>query len=97
HTFTASWGLPTSQTGAQVSVTPRGEEAAATPTVSALVWMSTSMVPAKKMMKEIQEEEEHRKKMGLKDLIAVMVARHRYAETTFKVVSSAQGPSGGHG
>ncbi|KAG1885669.1 hypothetical protein F4604DRAFT_1727521 [Suillus subluteus] len=93
--FIASWGLPTSQTGARAAVTPRGGEAVATPTVSAPVWTSTSTVPAKKTMKEIQEEEERRKKMGLKDSMAATAARRGYAETTFKVVPSAQGPSGG--
>ncbi|KAG2350609.1 hypothetical protein BDR05DRAFT_954714 [Suillus weaverae] len=88
--FTASWGLPTSQTGARAAVTPRGGEAAATPAASAPVWTPTSTAPAKKTMKEIQEEEERRKKMGLKDSMAATAARRGYAETTFKVVPSAQ-------
>ncbi|KAG2149771.1 hypothetical protein BD769DRAFT_1408297 [Suillus cothurnatus] len=92
--FTASWGLPTSQTGARVAVTPRGGEAAATPAASAPVWTSTSTAPAKKTMKEIQEEEERRKKMGLKDSMATTAARRGYAETTFKVVPSAQASGG---
>lgn len=92
--FTASWGLPTSQTGARAAVTPRGGEVAATPAASAPVWTSTSTAPAKKTMKEIQEEEERRKKMGLKDSMAATAARRGYAETTFKVVPSAQASGG---
>jgi PERQ amino acid-rich with GYF domain-containing protein len=83
--FTASWGLPTSQTGVRAAVTPRSGEAVATPAASAPVWTSTSTAPAKKTMKEIQEEEERRKKMGLKDSMAATAARRGYAETTFKV------------
>jgi PERQ amino acid-rich with GYF domain-containing protein len=83
--FTASWGLPTSQTGARTAVTPRGGEAVATPAASAPVWTSTSTAPAKKTMKEIQEEEERRKKMGLKESMVATAARRGYAETTFKV------------
>ncbi|KAG1757349.1 hypothetical protein EDB19DRAFT_1657020 [Suillus lakei] len=92
--FTASWGLPTSQTGARATVTPRGGEAAGTPAANAPVWTSTSTAPAKKTMKEIQEEEERRKKMGLKDSMAAAAARRGYAETTFKVVPSAQATGG---
>ncbi|KAG2368205.1 hypothetical protein BDR07DRAFT_1391499 [Suillus spraguei] len=92
--FTASWGLPTSQTGTRAAATPRSGEVAATPAASAPVWTSTSTAPAKKTMKEIQEEEERRKKMGLKDSMATTAARRAYAETTFKAVPSAQ-TSGG--
>ncbi|KAG1866280.1 hypothetical protein C8R48DRAFT_747549 [Suillus tomentosus] len=92
--FTASWGLPTSQTGARATVIPRGGEAAVTPAASAPVWTSTSTAPTKKTMKEIQEEEERRKKMGLKDSMAATAARRGYAETTFKVVPSAQASGG---
>lgn len=92
--FTASWGLPTSQTGVRAAVTPRSGEAVATPAASAPVWTSTSTAPAKKTMKEIQEEEERRKKMGLKDSMAATAARRGYAETTFKVTPSAQAVGG---
>ncbi|KAG1755061.1 uncharacterized protein EDB91DRAFT_270280 [Suillus paluster] len=88
--FTASWGLPTSQAGSRAAVSPRGGEAVGTPAASAPVWTSASTTPAKKTMKEIQEEEERRKKIGLKDSMAATAARRAYAETTFKVVPSAQ-------
>lgn len=88
--FTASWGLPTSQAGARAAVPPRGGEAVSTPAASAPVWTSGSTAPAKKTMKEIQEEEERRKKMGMKDTMAATASRRAYAETTFKVIPSAQ-------
>ncbi|KAG2754517.1 hypothetical protein P692DRAFT_201837583 [Suillus brevipes Sb2] len=91
--FTASWGLPTSQTGVRAAVTPRSGEAVATPAASAPVWTSTSTAPAKKTMKEIQEEEERRKKMGLKDSMAATAARRGYAETTFKTNAPVPTPA----
>lgn len=85
QTYTASWGLPTSQAGARAAVSPRGVEAVSTPAASAPVWTTGSAAPAKKTMKEIQEEEERRKKMATKETVAAAAARRGYAETTFKV------------
>ncbi|KAF9229531.1 hypothetical protein BS17DRAFT_743706 [Gyrodon lividus] len=95
--FTASWGLPTSQAGARNVTSPR--EASTTSPTSATpntpVWTNAAPVPAaKKTMKEIQEEEEKRKKLAVKESMASAAARRAYAETTVKVVPSAQATGG---
>ncbi|KAG6857612.1 hypothetical protein H0H87_010180 [Tephrocybe sp. NHM501043] len=85
--FTASWGLPTSQAGSRTAV-PVKEVSIAAPTTTAsapLVWTNAPKTASvKKTMKEIQEEEEKRKKTAVKET-AVSVARRAYAETTQKV------------
>ncbi|KAG9314550.1 hypothetical protein JVU11DRAFT_5350 [Chiua virens] len=97
QTFTSSWGLPTSQAGARNVIPPKetaptGGPISATP--AAPVWSNTSPAPtAKKTMKEIQEEEERRKKLAVRDNMATAAARRAYAETTVKVVPSAQASS----
>ncbi|KIJ68628.1 hypothetical protein HYDPIDRAFT_179700 [Hydnomerulius pinastri MD-312] len=95
--FTASWGLPTSQAGARSAVSPK-ETSTTSPTPGASgapVWTNATPAPAaKKTMKEIQEEEERRKKLGVKESVASAAARRAYAETTFKVTPSVQATGG---
>jgi PERQ amino acid-rich with GYF domain-containing protein len=86
--FTTSWGLPTSQTGARGGVSVK--EAA--PTVSAApnnitlpVWTTALKPPVAKTMKEIQEEEEKRKKLAIKETTATAAAKRVYADSTAKV------------
>jgi PERQ amino acid-rich with GYF domain-containing protein len=87
--FTASWGLPTSQTGARNVMSPK-EASSTSPTsatTNAPVWTNAAPTPAaKKTMKEIQEEEERRKKLAVKESMASAAARRAYAETTVKVL-----------
>lgn len=87
QSFTASWGLPTSQVGAARSnVTTERESSGSTTAPSPPVW-TNAVKPstAKKTMKEIQEEEE-RRKLTVKEKETVIVAgRRAYAETTNKV------------
>jgi PERQ amino acid-rich with GYF domain-containing protein len=86
--FTTSWGLPTSQAGSRASITPRE-----VPTVPAQspatipVWTTPLKQPTiKKTMKEIQEEEEGRKKLAaLKETSIPVPSKRGYAETTTKV------------
>lgn len=87
--FTASWGLPTSQTGARGGVSVKES----LPTVSAApnnitlpVWTTPVKPPAAKTMKEIQEEEEKRKKLAIKETAATATAKRAYADSTAKVV-----------
>ncbi|KAG6837899.1 hypothetical protein H0H93_013052 [Arthromyces matolae] len=85
--FTASWGLPTSQTGSR-SVVPTKEASNPSPAAvsPAPVWTHTvKAVSTKKTMKEIQEEEELRKKNAVKEAV-VTAPRRAYAETTQKVL-----------
>ncbi|OCH92679.1 hypothetical protein OBBRIDRAFT_750886 [Obba rivulosa] len=98
QTFTASWGLPTSQAGTarpavakESALSPPPTAAASTP-----VWTNAPKAPvAKKTMKEIQEEEERRKKLATKEKDTVAAAARRaYAETTTKVTVSAQATGG---
>lgn len=86
--FTASWGLPTSQVGSRAIAVPVKEtNTTVSTTVNPPVWTNTSNVlTAKKTMKEIQEEEERRKKNAIKDTISSAVKR-AYADTTQKVTS----------
>lgn len=86
--FTSSWGLPTSQVGARNQVPPK--ETSTNGSISATpatpVWTNATPAPtAKKTMKEIQEEEERRKKLAVKESMASTAARRAYAETTVKV------------
>ncbi|KAF8446148.1 hypothetical protein L210DRAFT_840512 [Boletus edulis BED1] len=95
--FTSSWGLPTSQVGVRNQIPPRetstNSPISATP--GAPVWTNVAPTPAaKKTMKEIQEEEERRKKLAVKESMASATARRGYAETTVKVIPSAPAPSG---
>lgn len=86
--FTTSWGLPTSQAGSRASATPRevptvpAQSPATTP-----VWTTPLKQPTiKKTMKEIQEEEEGRKKLAaLKEASLPVPSKRGYAETTTKV------------
>ena len=85
-----SWGLPTSQVARAPAATkePTGSQAS-TPSVTPAtpVWTTGAKAPVvKKTMKEIQEEEEKRKKMAVKDRETVAnAARRGYADTTTKV------------
>jgi PERQ amino acid-rich with GYF domain-containing protein len=83
--FTASWGLPTSQTRNHTSPKEAQGSSPGTAAPSAPVWTAAAKVqPAKKTMKEIQEEEERRKKTAVKETAAA-AARRAYADTTTKV------------
>ncbi|ETW87633.1 hypothetical protein HETIRDRAFT_431920 [Heterobasidion irregulare TC 32-1] len=100
QTFTASWGLPTSQVGAtrHTSTKEAAPSAAATPSAPgapAPVW-TNAVKPStsKKTMKEIQEEEERRKKMAAKETAAAAAARRAYAETTTKSATSTPAVGG---
>lgn len=92
QSFTASWGLPTSQAGVSRS-NPLLKEAAASPSPMSssgstpAVWTNSAKATvAKKTMKEIQEEEEKRKKQAAKEKETIAAAARRaYAETTTKV------------
>ncbi|KIJ45088.1 hypothetical protein M422DRAFT_29937 [Sphaerobolus stellatus SS14] len=99
QTFTASWGLPTSQAGAakakEQPVTPVSATAAgATP---APVWTNgIKPVVVKKTMKEIQEEEERKKKAAVKEKeMATVAARRGYAESANKNVPAQPILTGG--
>ncbi|KAF8061015.1 hypothetical protein FPV67DRAFT_1632041 [Lyophyllum atratum] len=104
QSFTASWGLPTSQAGSRPSAPVAKEPNAPPSPATTPVWTNTpKVVTAKKTMKEIQEEEEKRKKNASKETVAAAAARRAYAETTTKVVPQASqaasawttvGPSG---
>ena len=100
QTFTASWGLPTSQVGAKTPakdipgavVPPASTSTSSTVTSSlapasppAAVWTNTQKPATKKSMRDILEEEERRKKTASKESIAAAAARRAYAETTNKV------------
>uniref|UniRef100_A0A8H7YAI1 GYF domain-containing protein n=1 Tax=Psilocybe cubensis TaxID=181762 RepID=A0A8H7YAI1_PSICU len=89
--FTTSWGLPTSQAGARGSaplkdlVTVPTTPAPAAPPV----WTTPlKQATTKKTMKEIQEEEESRKKIALKEITATApLPKRAYAETTTKLAA----------
>jgi PERQ amino acid-rich with GYF domain-containing protein len=91
-TFTASWGLPTSQVHSGRNSASKDSPSATSPNVATSatqpVWTSAPKPPVtKKTMKEIQEEEERRKKleaMKEKETIGAAV-RRAYAESTNKV------------
>lgn len=86
--FTASWGLPTSQAGGRANTAQSKEPASPNPVSgSQPVWTAGVKQPAsKKSMKEIQEEEERRKKQATKETAAA-AARRAYADSTNKVHS----------
>lgn len=92
-TFTASWGLPTSQAGSRLNsvLTKETSSAVTTPTNSSPVppvWTNAVKPTAKKSMKEIQEEEERRKKAQAKEKETVATTVKRaYGDTTAKVGS----------
>lgn len=88
--FTASWGLPTSQAGARAAAPTTREHIPApvqTPP-AAPVWTTPLKQPvAKKTMKEIQEEEETRKKLAsAKETPASVAPKRVYADTAIKVL-----------
>ncbi|TDL28916.1 hypothetical protein BD410DRAFT_252651 [Rickenella mellea] len=101
-TFTATWGLPTSQAGkATPASTPKepGVSSATTTSTSpsgAPAWTNATKTPAaKKTMKEIQEEEERRKKLAAKEKETVaQAAKRAYADSTAKVASPVQAAGG---
>ncbi|KAI6002376.1 hypothetical protein F5J12DRAFT_947776 [Pisolithus orientalis] len=87
--FTASWGLLTSQAGGRNTTAPKEPPMPVTPSVP--VWMTAAPTATiKKLMKEIQEEEERMKKVVVRESMASAAACWPYAETTFKTVPSAQ-------
>jgi PERQ amino acid-rich with GYF domain-containing protein len=93
QTFTASWGLPTSQAGSRVVVNSTKEVASSpTPANTTPVWSGAPKVAvAKKSMKEILEEEEKRKKMAATRevtaaaAVAAATPKRLYADTNAKV------------
>ncbi|KAI0825237.1 hypothetical protein BC628DRAFT_1320734 [Trametes gibbosa] len=99
QSYTATWGLPTSQAGAARPSTTVKESAASSgapapvPAGPTPVWTNATKPPTtKKTMKEIQEEEERRKKLAAakeRETMAV-AARRGYAETTTKPAAAQQ-------
>jgi PERQ amino acid-rich with GYF domain-containing protein len=74
-TFTASWGLPTSRVGAARNA-PQKETQVNAPAQPVPVWTSVGKVqPTKKTMKEIQEEEQRRKKYAAKEPVVAVARR----------------------
>ncbi|TCD66778.1 hypothetical protein EIP91_000969 [Steccherinum ochraceum] len=98
QTFTASWGLPTSQAGARaaaasVKEAPGSPSLSTPPTPQTAVWTAAAKPAAvKKTMKEIQEEEEKRKKQVMKEKETMAAAARRgYADTTVKPAAVVTG------
>ena len=99
QTFTASWGLPTSQVGAKSPSKDAGggiitSTSSMSTTVSSTVpaqstppavWTNAQKPATKKSLRDILEEEERRKKTASKESVASAAARRAYAETTNKV------------
>jgi PERQ amino acid-rich with GYF domain-containing protein len=92
--FTTSWGLPTSQAGARSNTYPPSKDVPplSAPTTQASpaspVWTATVKTPVvKKSMKEIQEEEEKRKKQTTRDISVTVTPKRAYADTTSKASS----------
>lgn len=92
--FTTSWGLPTSQAGARSNTYPPAKDmpAPSAPIIQASpaspVWTATAKTPVvKKSMKEIQEEEEKRKKQVARDNSVTVTQKRAYADTTSKASS----------
>ena len=86
QSFTASWGLPTSQAGSRnISLPIRETPAVPTPSATTAVWTTPLLrqPTMKKSMKEIQEEEEKHKKQISKE--AIVAAKKAYADSTGKV------------
>ncbi|KAG9223155.1 hypothetical protein CCMSSC00406_0000156 [Pleurotus cornucopiae] len=95
--FSASWGLPTSQTGARSNLLGKevlaGAAASSSAPTTPPVWTTAVKPPStKKTMKEIQDEEERRKKLAVKETAAAALKRG-YAESTTKATSPAQPPA----
>ncbi|KAI5991600.1 hypothetical protein EDD15DRAFT_2388561 [Pisolithus albus] len=89
QSFSASWGLPTSQAGARNIPPPKDTSTPAVPSVP--VWTTAAATSTtRKSMKEIQEEEERRKKIVVKESVASAVTRRAYADTAFKTAPSTQ-------
>ncbi|PFH54735.1 hypothetical protein AMATHDRAFT_277 [Amanita thiersii Skay4041] len=86
--FTTSWGLPSSQAGARSTSTPKEISSISISPVTippAPVWTNAVKTPtAVKSMKEIQEEEERRKKLVAKESVASVATRKTHAETVNK-------------
>ncbi|KAH6916760.1 hypothetical protein BKA70DRAFT_311024 [Coprinopsis sp. MPI-PUGE-AT-0042] len=93
--FTASWGLPTSQAGSRTGAPAKDASAVVSPTASSpapAVWTNaTKSATSKKTMKEIQEEEEKRKKVAVKETVVAAPAKRGYADQATKV-SAAPSP-----
>lgn len=85
--FTTSWGLPTSQAGSRSSLPVRDAPVTAgSAPPAAPVWTTALKQPAvKKTMKEIQEEEEVRKKLASRENSPAVAPKRAYAETSTKV------------
>ncbi|CAA7259986.1 unnamed protein product [Cyclocybe aegerita] len=89
--FTASWGLPTSQTGARSATIRETPVTPASPASAAPVWTTATKPPAaKKTMKEIQEEEKRKKAAAKEAATPAAPLKRAYAETTTKVLPAAQ-------
>ncbi|KAH7104504.1 hypothetical protein BKA62DRAFT_463201 [Auriculariales sp. MPI-PUGE-AT-0066] len=88
-TITTSWGLPTSQAGQAPRATPK--ESSPQGTTSSVAWTSTAKPPvaAKKSVKQIQEEEEQRKRNTAKDAELIASAKRAYAQTANKTSAPA--------
>ncbi|GJJ13957.1 hypothetical protein Clacol_008214 [Clathrus columnatus] len=86
--FPSTWGLPVSQTGSsRLLKEPTQQHQLSAPSVHALpVWPNTGKpIPIKKSMREIQEEEEQKKKALVKEKETAQIANRRaYAESTNK-------------
>ncbi|KXN81095.1 GYF domain-containing protein mpd2 [Leucoagaricus sp. SymC.cos] len=103
QSFTASWGLPTSQAGSRGSGALPVKEPVTSPTTAptaAPVWTNAPKItPAKKTMKEILEEEEKRKKVAPQVTAAAAVAASSsgrlYAQSSTKPPPAAAATSGG--
>lgn len=94
QSFTASWGLPTSRAGARNDISPKEGPTAnssSPPVPNVPVWTNSGKPPqTKRTMKEIQEEEEKRKQIAVKETTAATAARRGYADTTNKVSASSK-------
>lgn len=91
-TFTASWGLPTSQAGARTSAVsiPKEQQqpistSPANPSPATPVWTNAVKPAAKKSMKEIQEEEQRKKAQGKEKESVVVTAKRAYGDHAAKV------------
>jgi len=96
--FTASWGLPTSQVGRTNSGkdVSAGTSPITTTATTQPVWTTAAKTPTtKKTMKEIQEEEERRKKLEAtkeKETVSA-AARRAHTETNNKPTPVLPGPA----
>ncbi|KAF8634404.1 hypothetical protein AX15_000856 [Amanita polypyramis BW_CC] len=88
HPFTTSWGLPSSQAGVRLPASSKETTQVPSPSTQAPpapVWASAVKSNAKKSMKEIQEEEERRKRLSAtKEPTVATVARKTPAESANK-------------